>query len=103
MSRSNFHPEAVRLRQHLRAMRRQARLTQTALAVRLNRTQQWVYKYEVGERRLDVIEFIQIAKAIGFDPSDFLKSFLQEGPPVDASPQCATRQPPRPTPGKPSS
>ena len=74
-------------------MRQQAGLTQAALAARLNRTQQWVYKCESGERRLDVLEFLEIADAIGFDPADFLKSLRKKAPPLDASPRCDTQRP----------
>ena len=88
MSRSNFDPTAARLRRHLREMRLRAGLTQTALGERLNHTQQWVYKYETGERRLDVIEFIQIARAIGFDPGEFINSFMKEATDLDAAWRC---------------
>ena len=74
-------------------MRLRAGLTQAALGDRLNHTQQWVYKYEAGERRLDVIEFIQIANAIGFDPGDFINTFMDEPADVNAAPRC---DPPRP-------
>jgi len=46
--------------------RKQAGLTQATVAARLGRPQSFVAKYEVGERRLDVIEFLEVAKAIGF-------------------------------------
>ena len=92
MIRSNFGPKAVQLREHLRAMRQQAGLTQAALAARLNRTQQWVYKCETGERRLDVLEFMEIADAIGFDPADFLTSLRKKAPPLNASPRCDTQR-----------
>ena len=85
VSRSNFDPTAARLRRHLREMRLRAGLTQTALGERLNHTQQWVYKYEAGERRLDVIEFIQIARAIGFDPGEFINTFMDEPADLDAA------------------
>ena len=49
--------------------RKAARLTQVDVAHRLDRTQSYVAKYERGERRIDVIEFIEIADAIGFDPA----------------------------------
>jgi len=61
---------------HLRALlvkaRKQARLTQTVVAARLNRPQSFVAKYESGERRLDVIEFLEVARAIGFKPGRVL-------------------------------
>jgi len=33
-----------------------------------------VAKYEGGDRRLDVLEFLDVADAIGFDPLRLLKS-----------------------------
>lgn len=49
-------------------------MTQEALARRLKRPQSFVSKYESGERRLDVIEFMHIAEAIGVNASDFVES-----------------------------
>lgn len=40
-------------------------LSQDALAKLLGRHQQFVSRYETGERRLDVIEFVDIARALG--------------------------------------
>ena len=93
MIHSNLDPASARLRRHLREMRLQAGLTQAALGERLNRTQQWVYKYETGERRLDVIEFIQIARAIGFDPGKFINSFMLEPAEIDAARSCNIPRP----------
>jgi transcriptional regulator with XRE-family HTH domain len=45
-------------------------VTQTELAARLGRPQSFVSNYENGQRRIDVIEFIQIAKALGLDPAE---------------------------------
>ena len=53
--------------------RKQACLTQVEVADKLGRPQSYVSKYERGERRLDVIEFLDVAQAIGVDPFDFLK------------------------------
>ncbi len=53
--------------------RKAAGLTQHALALRLKKPQSFVAKYEGGERRLDVIEFITIARAIGADPVRILR------------------------------
>lgn len=44
-------------------------ITQTKLAGKLGRPQSFVSNYENGQRRIDVIEFIQIAKALGLDPA----------------------------------
>lgn len=42
-------------------------LTQVALAKKLGRPQLFVSKLERGERRLDVIEFIDVARALSID------------------------------------
>ena len=54
-------------------MRIEADLTQAHVAARLERPQSFVAKYEGGERRLDVIEFLEVAEAIGFDPTEFIR------------------------------
>ena len=51
------------------AARKSAKLSQEALADRLGRHQQFVSRYEIGERRLDVVEFADIARALGADPA----------------------------------
>jgi hypothetical protein len=54
------------------------RLTQTVLAARLGKPPSYVAKYELGERRLDVLEYLDIAAAIGFDPCELIRT-LQKG------------------------
>ena len=58
------------------ATRKSAGLTQQALARRLARPQSFVAKYEGGERRLDVVEFVAVVRAIGGDPVRLLRNFL---------------------------
>ncbi|MBV8130637.1 MAG: helix-turn-helix transcriptional regulator [Planctomycetaceae bacterium] len=48
-------------------------LTQAMLAQKLSRPQSFVSKYERGERRLDLVEFLEIARAIGIDALEFIK------------------------------
>lgn len=50
-----------------------AKLTQQAVADRLGKPQSYVAKVEGFERRLDVIEFLMLAKAVGFNPMPALK------------------------------
>lgn len=57
----------------LKEERKNAGLTQAALAKKLRRPQSYVSKYERGDRRIDVIEFLEIAGAIQFDPNEFLR------------------------------
>jgi transcriptional regulator with XRE-family HTH domain len=59
--------------------RSDAGLTQAELSARLKRPQSFVSKYERGERRLDVIEFCEVAAALGIDPVRFLRRFCEEG------------------------
>ncbi len=54
----------------LRRAREDAGLTQRDLAARLRCHHSWVAKVEIGERRLDVIEFVRVAHALGEDPAE---------------------------------
>lgn len=45
-----------------------AGVSQTVLATKLGKPQQFVSRYEIGDRRLDVIEYVDVARAIGLDP-----------------------------------
>ena len=58
--------------------RKSAGLTQHALAVRLKKPQSFVAKYEGGERRLDVVEFIAIARALGADPVKLMATLVAD-------------------------
>ncbi|WP_425410069.1 helix-turn-helix domain-containing protein [Hyphococcus sp.] len=48
--------------------RKAAGMNQTELAKALGQYQSFVARVESGERRVDVIEFLDLANAIGFDP-----------------------------------
>ncbi len=50
------------------ASRRDAGLTQKQLADRLRKPPSWVAKVEIGERRLDVMEFTLVARALKLSP-----------------------------------
>jgi transcriptional regulator with XRE-family HTH domain len=53
--------------------RKTAGLTQADLAKRLRRPQSFVSKYERGERRLDVVEFLEVTDAIGIAPAKLIE------------------------------
>ena len=53
--------------------RKDAGLTQAEVAARLGHGQAYVSKYERGGKSLGVIEFIEVAEAVGFDPAEMLK------------------------------
>jgi transcriptional regulator with XRE-family HTH domain len=63
---------ARRLRLLLTEKRKHAGLTQAFVADRLGKPQSFVSKYETGERRVDVVEFLRLADVIGFDPLELL-------------------------------
>jgi transcriptional regulator with XRE-family HTH domain len=56
--------------------RKQAGLTQRDLAARLRRPHSFVGRIEAGERRIDVIEFIEIARVMGLDPKQLFGKLL---------------------------
>jgi len=62
------------LRDALTAARKSAGVTQQQLADKLEKPQSFVAKYENGERRLDMAEFMTIAEELGLDPVKILKS-----------------------------
>ena len=55
------------------AERMRAGLRQEDVAERLNQHQSWIARVESGQRRVDVVEFLALAKAIGFDPAAAIK------------------------------
>lgn len=72
--------ENARLIRLLVAERKAAGLRQEAVAKELGKPQSFIAKYEGGERRLDLIEFIAISRALGSDPIKLLRDFLKERP-----------------------
>ena len=78
MGKTIHSPEHQVLRELLIAARRKAGLTQHEVAERLGRPQSFVAKVEGGERRLDVIEFITLVRALGADPVRLLRKLSEE-------------------------
>lgn len=52
--------------------RTKAGLSQKELAAKLRHHQSFVARVESGERRIDVVELVVLARAIGFDASEIL-------------------------------
>lgn len=76
MQKTLTSADYARLISFLVAAREKAEIRQHALAEALDVQQSFVAKYEAGQRRLDVIEFVAIAKALGVDPLKLLRDFL---------------------------
>lgn len=51
-------------------------MTQRELARRLNKPPSFVNKVELFERRLDIVEFASIARALGSTPSALLAKIM---------------------------
>jgi transcriptional regulator with XRE-family HTH domain len=75
--KSAFSEEYNRFRQLLIEARKAAKLTQAELSAKLELPQSYVSKYERGERRLDVIEFLQVAQVLEIDPLAFIEELLK--------------------------
>ena len=65
-------PEYRQLRALLIQARERADLTQADVAAKLGRPQSFVSKYESGERRLDVVHFLQICAALEIEPAEIV-------------------------------
>lgn len=73
MTQSVFSVRFRRLRKLLVQARKKAGLTQIELAQKLSKPQSFVSKYELGERRLDVVEFLEVTEALGVKAEKVLK------------------------------
>jgi transcriptional regulator with XRE-family HTH domain len=76
MAKAKFSPFYRRLCRLLAGARKKAGLMQAEVAERLGQPQSYVSKVESGERRLDVAEYVEIARAIGVDPVKLLKQAM---------------------------
>lgn len=73
MARGIHDPRYKRLIEALAAARRNAKVSQVELATKLGKRQQFVSKYESGERRLDAVELLDISRALGLDAAALLQ------------------------------
>ena len=62
-----------RLEKALMQARKEAGLTQIDVAKRLRKPQSFVSKYETGERKLTVGDFVAVCEAIGIDPAKLIE------------------------------
>ena len=73
-------PEHRLLLETLISLRRGAGVTQIELAQRLGKTQGFVSTIERGDRRVDVIEFCVIVRALGGDPVALFAALAEQLP-----------------------
>lgn len=55
-------------------------LTQTELSARLGKNQSYISNIERFQRRVDVVEFYAIAKAMGADPTELFRTTISKFP-----------------------
>ncbi len=72
--RSRGHQTLIQI---LIEAREKAGMTQRDLAARIKRPHSFVGRMEGGERRVDVIEFIEIAKVLGADPRELFGRLVE--------------------------
>lgn len=71
--KSIFTARYRQLRTQLMEARKAANLTQSELSARLSRPQSFVSKYERGERRLDLVEFLEVCDALGVEAIQIIR------------------------------
>jgi transcriptional regulator with XRE-family HTH domain len=76
--------ESVRTRESdalltvLRAARKSAHLTQRDLSLKMGKSFSYIAKIEKGTRRIDVVEFIELATALGIDPNELFNKVTDQ-------------------------
>jgi transcriptional regulator with XRE-family HTH domain len=78
MPMSIFSKRYRSLARQLMLARKRLGVTQAELARRLERPQSYVSKSESGERRLDFVELVELAKALGLNPLDLIQKVLAD-------------------------
>ncbi len=67
-----YSQEHQKLREILRRERVAAGLRQSDIAKETNRSQAYISKFEKGDLRLDVVDFVRVCQSIGCDPHKVL-------------------------------
>ena len=80
MSKSVFTDAYASVLATLIALRKQSGVSQVELAARLGKTQQFVSYLERAERRVDIVEFYAIVKALGADPETVFRDVVRNLP-----------------------
>jgi len=78
MVKPDLSSQYERFRSLMVRVRKAKRVPQWELAQRIGRSQSYVAKYEGGRRRLDVVEFLEVAKALRVDPWRIIRRLAKE-------------------------
>lgn len=77
MARTFDSPRHAALREFLVRERKKVGLRQVDLAKRLKRRQDYISYVETGQKLVEVVELMEWAEAIGFDPRDAIKALAK--------------------------
>jgi transcriptional regulator with XRE-family HTH domain len=77
MARTFDSPRQQALRDFLVEKRKKAGLRQVDLAKLLKRRQDYVSYVETGQKQVQVVELMEWAEAIGFDPRDAIRAIYK--------------------------
>lgn len=80
MPKSVFTDAYASLLETLVALRKKKGVTQVELSKRLGKPQPFISYIERGERRVDIIEFYAIARALGADPVEVFSGLVKKLP-----------------------
>ena len=72
--KSTHSPEYQQAVAALISARKERQILQTDLAERLGKPQSYVSKFERRERRLDIVEFIEVCRAMEANPLTILRN-----------------------------
>lgn len=78
MPKSLNSPLQKKLAAMLVEARQKAGLRQVDLAEKLRVYQSWITHMESGQRRIDVVELIELGKVLDFEPADFIKKLTKK-------------------------
>ncbi len=73
MGKKRWTKEQEILSKLLREVRLEAGLTQWELAEKLGHSQNYVHKFETGDKRVDILELRDICKAVGIGSVEFIE------------------------------
>ena len=88
MNKTIYSRQGQCLRETITGLRRLAGLTQRQLAAKLGREHNLIGRLELGERRLDVVEFYWLCKACGADPEKTATELMRRLAKIEIGPKA---------------
>ena len=73
-----FEQEYAAATRLITRIRREAHLSQRAMAMALQRSQGHIHRMETRQRPIELVEFCRIARASGADPAEVLRRLLED-------------------------